>query len=150
MYLPRFLEEKDHLDAKRWLYPVCSKTAESTSFAVVDSENNLVAGGLLPIFNSIFTAEALAILKACHIASINAELYVVCTDSLSVLLATLNPEHSYPTTEKLKKLLPITKSSRSSGSLAIKASLEMITPMQLQIICVLHPLSCLCQPMLKT
>lgn len=74
-----------------------SKTAESTSFAVVDSENNLVAGGLLPKFNSIFTAEALAILKACHIASNNTETFVICTDSLSVLLATLNPEHSDPT-----------------------------------------------------
>jgi len=100
----RFQNEKELLGEKHWLFTDGSKTLESTTFAVIDANNTIIAGGALPLYNSIFVAEATAILLACRFAtSKNGEL-VVCTDSLSSLLAINNPEYRDPTIREIQRL----------------------------------------------
>jgi len=77
---------------------------ESTTFAVIDANNTIIAGGALPLYNSIFVAEATAILLACRFATSKNGEFVVCTDSLSSLLAINNPEYRDPTIREIQRL----------------------------------------------
>jgi len=96
--------QKD-LGVKNWIYTDGSKVTGATTFAVVDCNRKIIAGGRLPSYNSIFTAEAFAILKACQFASKNAGKSVICTDSLSSLSAIRNWNHNDPTTQEVRQIL---------------------------------------------
>jgi len=82
---------------KKWIYTDGSKVTGATTFAVVDCNRKIIAGGRLPSYNSIFTAEAFAILKACQFASKNAGKSVICTDSFW--------NHNDPTTQEVRHIL---------------------------------------------
>lgn len=76
--------DKDLADWYR-IFTDGSKTDYSTTFAVVEKSGALICGGWLPTYASIFTAEALAILKGIEYASYNKGKFVIFTDSLSVI-----------------------------------------------------------------
>ncbi|XP_043064409.1 uncharacterized protein LOC122320303 [Drosophila ficusphila] len=59
---------------------------------------------MLPQYNSIFTAEAFAILQACLFAKKHFGQFVICTDSLSTLSSLRNWGHTDPTIEEIRKL----------------------------------------------
>jgi len=104
-YQKRFMSAQEDLGVKNWIYTDGSKVTGATTFAVVDSNRKIIAGGRLPSYNSIFTAEAFAILKACQFASKNAGKSVICTDSLSSLSAIRNWNHNDPTTQEVRHIL---------------------------------------------
>jgi len=93
------MSAQEDLGVKNWIYTDGSKVTGATTFAVVDCNRKIIAGGRLPSYNSIFTAEAFAILKACQFACKNAGKSVICTDSLSSLSAKRNWNHNDPTTQ---------------------------------------------------
>jgi len=104
-YQKRFLSVQEDLEIKTWIYTDASKVTDSTTFVVVDCNQKSIAGGRLPSYNSIFTAEAFAIFKACHFASENAGEFVVCTDSLSSIFALRNFNHNDPTVQEIRNIV---------------------------------------------
>ncbi|XP_041673757.1 uncharacterized protein LOC121529830 [Drosophila eugracilis] len=98
----RCLHEK--LGTKSWLYTDGSKTDDDTTFAVVDSNDKIISGGMQPPYNSIFTEEAFAILQACLFATKYSGHFVICTDSLSTLSFLQNWGQTDPTIVEIRRL----------------------------------------------
>ena len=92
-----FSEKRFNLidDGWNFIYTDGSKEINSsTSYAIVKENGTSVMLGHLYNFSSIFTAEALAILKALTAAK-NAKIKtVICTDSLSVIKAVRSPNRT--------------------------------------------------------
>ena len=74
---------------KFW-YTDGSKSPNLTSFGIVDNNLLEIEFGLLNPICSIYTAEAVAILKALEYASNRNGKHIICTDSLSTLKSVLN------------------------------------------------------------
>jgi len=104
-YQKRFMSAQEYLCVKNWIYTDGYKVTGATTFAVVDCNRKIIAGGRFPSYNSIITAEASAILKACQFASKNAGKSVICTDSFSSLSAISNWNHNDPTTQEGRHIL---------------------------------------------
>jgi len=96
---------RSQLGARNWLYTDGSKTDSSSTFAVVNEDNDIIAAGTLPNFNSIFTIEAFAVLQACQYANKNKGKFAICTDSLSTISALENPGQSDPTICQIRKII---------------------------------------------
>ncbi|XP_017472708.1 PREDICTED: uncharacterized protein LOC108363750 isoform X2 [Rhagoletis zephyria] len=62
-----------------------SKSEHNTAFAVVKENGDLIYGGSLPLYASIYTAEAVAILKAIDYAVIKKGKFAIFSDSFSVI-----------------------------------------------------------------
>lgn len=104
VYLQHFHELLNPLIENNWiiLFTDGSKCEEGTSFAIVDANNNLLSSERLPSFFSIFSAEALAVLKATQIVSKSKKKTVICSDSLSTLAAIKNVNNRSPFTGKIR------------------------------------------------
>jgi len=90
---------------KNWIYTDGSKVIGVATFAVFNCNRKIIAGGRLPSYNSKFTDEAFAILKACQFASKTAGKSVICTDRLSSISAIRNWNHKNPTTQEVRRIL---------------------------------------------
>ena len=79
----------------RWslIYTDGSKTNAHVGFAVVDENGYTLKRGLLPQHATVFEAEAVAIIEALKLCKNSATKQIICTDSRSVLDATLNQKN---------------------------------------------------------
>lgn len=59
----------------------------NTSFALTKEEGNIIAGGIIPAYTSLYNAESFAIPKAMQQAITSKGKFVISTDSISCLLA---------------------------------------------------------------
>lgn len=87
-----FRNINNHYKVKNWkfLYTDASKTDNSTSFAVINSNGGTIAVGSCQQYCSVYTAEALAVLHAVNYGAINQNKYIICTDSSSTISALKN------------------------------------------------------------
>ncbi|XP_033150933.1 uncharacterized protein LOC117135093 [Drosophila busckii] len=83
-------------EQRRWIYiGICAKTKNATTLIVVNEENTI----LTPIYTSNLTAEF-------ELASaLKSEKHIICTDSLSTLLAIQNVNNSDPTVRRIREII---------------------------------------------
>lgn len=104
-YKQMFLEITNPEKIKNWnlIFTDGSKTEFGTAFAVVDENGSTVCKGLLAHFCSVFSAEAIAILRAIQLAN-NKEI-IICTDSLSAISAIKNINNNTPVIKSIRDKL---------------------------------------------
>ena len=103
-----FAEVKSLYEKLSWqfIFTDGSKSENNTSYAVVRENGVIINIGTLQSFCSVFLAEATAILKAIEFIECERGKFVICTDSQSVLNATLNiSNHSKIITEIRDKMI---------------------------------------------
>lgn len=103
-----FLECKARYEADNWIlwFTDGSKTnGIPASYAVVDNNAHTIRMQILTDIVSSFTAEATAIRSAITLALESPSKTLICTDSLSVLRAILNPSPSATTVNVIRDML---------------------------------------------
>lgn len=95
IYQQTFKTLSDYFEKQNWklIYTDGSKSNDHTTFAVVQQDGGLIKSGFIDNSCSNFTAEALGILMAVEFAAHNNSKYIICTDSLSSILAAKNTLH---------------------------------------------------------
>lgn len=109
IFIQLYLDKEQDLLKNGWnlFFTDGSKMSNGvTSYAIVDINGKILRMKILPEFTSIFAAEALAIINAIHIALDKQLKTAVCTDSLSVVQAILNPlSRRWETVNRIRDVL---------------------------------------------
>lgn len=107
IYQQAFKATFDFFTKQNWnfLYTDGSKSLNFTTFAVIQQNNKIIKCGHIDNHCSNFTAEALAILIGTQVATKGDSKYIICTDSLSTILATQNTKHDSPLINNIRNNL---------------------------------------------
>lgn len=87
-----------------FLFTDGSKSTDFTTFATVKQDGSLISSGFINNYCSNFTAEALAIFHAVEFASKADIKYIICTDSLSSILAIQNTSYDSHLINQIRNL----------------------------------------------
>lgn len=106
IYKQMFNNITDSFIRSNWvfLYTDGSKSTNFTTFATVTQDGSLISSGFIDDYCSNFTAEALAILFAVQFATQNNSKYIICSDSLSSILAIKSSQYDSPLINQIRNL----------------------------------------------
>jgi len=104
IYKPNFFDLKNSLPPHHEIYVDASKNTEGTAIAIIQPDSQTAFQ--IPSYNSIYSAEYLALLKATELAaSSDIQSTTIYTDSLSALSNLANPQKNNPICTLISNIL---------------------------------------------